>query len=64
MNIFSKTIENEHVRFSVSNYIDFWYRNIYMAEKYFSKIEKSISLKNEKFNLWHVRIHETIRSLR
>ena len=36
------------LRFSASNNIDFWYRQIHMAEQYFSKIKRSILLKHEQ----------------
>ena len=37
---FSKSIENINVSFSMSNYIDFWFRKIHMTETACSKFEK------------------------
>ena len=36
----SKSIENIHVNFSVSNDIDYWSKNIHMTEKWCSEFEK------------------------
>ena len=46
-----RLIKNQNAIFSASNNIDFWYREIHMAETYFSKIEQSTLIKYEKNDL-------------
>ena len=45
-----KFIKSQNARFCVSDNIDFWYREIHMTDKYFSKMKKMIFLKNEKYD--------------